>query len=93
MKVYAKIKTSQLIEDKYTLDSGWRGDLYNASISASSALKTEYGNVCTNLGYDLDALCDEITRRENEIYNKNEYIGKLQSSWNSLCKWLEKHTN
>lgn len=81
------------IEDKYTLDSGWRGDLYNASISASSALKTEYGNVCTNLGYDLDALCDEITRRENEIYNKNEYIGKLQSSWNSLCNWLEKHTD
>lgn len=81
------------IEDKYTLDSGWCGDLYNASISASSALKTEYGNVCTNLGYDLDALCDEITRRENEIYNKNEYIGKLQSSWNSLCNWLEKHTN
>lgn len=86
-------KEQEKIKENCTGCITWRGDIYNGHLARADAIDLEYAHERAGIESKLDEVCDEITRRENDIYERNSQIGWLQSQWNSLCNGWEKLTN
>lgn len=73
---------------------GWKGQTQSNSRGfLSDIVIAEYRSFITSVDNRLDAVCDEITRLENENYRLGGHIGYLTASINSLLNELETATN
>lgn len=63
------------------------------STCMDSSVCKDYSTYVIKVDEVLDAICDEITRLENENWEKKIIIGRLASRINSLANSIEKHFN
>lgn len=77
----------------YTTATDWRGDCYNRYMERITELKTKYGYAYERVDTCLDEVCDEITRRKNQIEEHNGILGWLRSVKNELVNAWEKSRN
>ncbi len=76
---------SKIIDDSY----GWKGNNYDNFQSNGSYLKSDNNRYYNSIDDVLDAINDEITRLENQIYENEGLIGKLKSWINTLTNRME----
>ena len=72
----------------FEADQDWEGAHKNDILNCmSTAVETDYNTYISNIDAVLDAICDEITRLENENWKTMGIIGHLSALINSL--WNE----
>lgn len=83
-------KTSQKkVEAKYS----WMGSNYQSFSSLGSASINANDTYWSNVDFARDAICDELTRLENERNRQYGILGSLVSLFNSLGNEIEKLVN
>lgn len=68
----------------------WQGKQKDAFAKQWETFSTEYTNFQTEMNTFYDAICDEITRLENQKNEENGIIGWCQSQMNNLGNIIEK---
>ena len=68
----------------------WQGKQKDAFAKHWETFSTEYTNFQTEMNTFYDAICDEITRLENQKNEENGIIGWCQSQMNNLGNIIEK---
>ncbi|MCI5739907.1 MAG: DUF5082 family protein [Lachnospiraceae bacterium] len=81
------------LENRYATATEWRGDQYNGFLGQISILQSEYESAYNRADALLDSICDEITRRKNDINSSEGILGWLKSKMNDLANTLETLTN
>lgn len=86
-----KVKKSsqKTIEAKYA----WMGSNYQSFSALGSTSISDNDTYWSNVDYARDAICDELTRLENERNRQYGILGKLVSLFNSLGNEIEKLVN
>lgn len=71
----------------------WEGDKKNTYINSANMLESDMEGYYKSCDRALDAICDAITRLENERSNQYGLLGRLVSAINSLGNEIEKLLN
>lgn len=80
-----KKSVRRVIRDDYD----WTGENFSRFSTYSSSLMDENDAYCRNLDAARDAINDEITRLENDMYRQEGLIGYLRALLNSLANEIQ----
>ena len=72
------------------LQPDWQGKQKDAFTKQWETLSSDYTSFQTEMNTFYDAICDEITRLENQKIEENGIIGWCQSQMNNLGNVIEK---
>ncbi|WP_231097641.1 YwqH-like family protein [Streptococcus oralis] len=70
--------------------SNWHGKQKDALTKQWETFSSDYTSFQTEMNTFYDAICDEITRLENQKNEENGIIGWCQSQINNLGNFIEK---
>ena len=72
----------------------WKGDKYNWMMQESCVnMGEDFSKSRRKIGAMLDRVCDEITRLENKVHDKEGLLGQIQGALNSIGNSIEKLLN